>query len=232
MGGSCDHPSPLGFKESVKKILLGKDIELVGSKYDTEVLESGVNVSEGHFTNPNENSLSADNEQSLDQELCKSAMMFCSLSLIDSKTEPEIPEPTDKSLSEEMETEGLYYFGGYIAQKFSQYKFLQEGSEEGNKQDWIQKIENHPGTLTRPGMKFFKQLEEMEKYFRCYHGNTALRAGKDSVKTLTNEITNYIDLPLNVVQFYVKCKVFFRMRILHREISFSRKVIKKMAKLR
>lgn len=50
MLGCCDHPSPVGMKNCVKKILLGRDIALVGSKYNTQTQESAKNLSECQFT--------------------------------------------------------------------------------------------------------------------------------------------------------------------------------------
>lgn len=229
MGGCSDHPSPLRIKHCVKNYLLGRDIELVGTKYNTHTQENDISISESFFSN-SQGAQPSDISDSLNEELCMSAMMFCSLDLSDSMPDQELPEETEIFFEEEMEKEGLQYLGGYIVHKFPQYGLL--GSEtEGGSDNWIKTISRHEWKLKEPSRVFFRQLREMEAYFKCYHGEKSLQVGKNAVKTLTNEIAKYVKLPLEVITFFVKCRIFFRMRILNRGIKSSRQIVRKMKKL-
>lgn len=130
-----------------------------------------------------------------------------------------------------MEKEGLRYFGGYIAHKFPKYSFLSLKSELNN-EGWIAKIARHDGKHTEPSNYFFKPLQEMETYFKLYNGEKSLKPGTDTVKTMTQVLAKYIKLSEEVIRMFVKCRMFFRMRILNKDIKSSRQTTKKMAKLK
>lgn len=71
----------------------------------------------------------------------------------------------------------------------------------------------------------------MEAYFKLFHGDTNLLPDTDVEKRLTLETAKYIELPVEVIWLFVKCRMFFGMRILKRGIKSSRQIIKKIAKL-
>ena len=71
----------------------------------------------------------------------------------------------------------------------------------------------------------------MEKLFKTYHGEKHLKAGKASVATLAGDIANLISLPKDVISFYVKCRIFFRIRILNQNMVKERRDKRKMNKL-
>lgn len=71
-------------------------------------------------------------------------------------------------------------------------------------------------------MWFFKQLEEMEKLFNCFHGTKS-----DSVKTLSNIIYSCIPvLPADVIEYFVRCRMLFRIKVLNKENTDESKKIK------
>ena len=73
----------------------------------------------------------------------------------------------------------------------------------------------------------------MENLFQCYHGEANLRAGKDSVKKLTEYVKNLVSsgLPEDVIRYFVHCRLHFRMRILNKKLAETRKTKRKMSKL-
>lgn len=158
-------------------------------------------------------------------------MLFTSLNQKDALTETGNLNTVDETFENVMEKEGLQYVGGYIAYKFSQYSNLGSKITAADSDTWISQIQKTQSSLMKPSSEFLKQLEEMEGLFKCYHGEKELKPGKESVKTVTNDIATYVELPLDVIRFFVRCRIFFRMRILNRNIKSSRQVTKKLAKL-
>lgn len=131
-----------------------------------------------------------------------SAMLFSSMDvnvetandIENDENKEEMLHVSQTNLEECVSTEGLEYFGGYIAHKFSKYDFLgKKEVEESN--SWINAVSRRKGALFTPKDDFWKKLQAMERLFVCYHGQKTLRQGKDSMKNLTKEICKYISLP-------------------------------------
>ena len=63
----------------------------------------------------------------------------------------------------------------------------------------------------------------MENMFLCHHGDKDLKPGKGVINSLTESIKNCLvgenDLPIEVIRFYVRCRTFFRIRRLNRDIT-------------
>ena len=84
MGSCYDHPSPIQVKYGIRKYLLGRGAALVGQNYNTE--RECVDVS---HPNSDSNRNTASKDESLNQELCLSAMLFTTLDVKESETESE-----------------------------------------------------------------------------------------------------------------------------------------------
>ena len=133
-------------------------------------------------------------------------------------------------LAKAVEKEGLAYFGGFIAHKFPQYDYL--GSKASNEEDtWIGVISRGNKKLMKPSHEFLEKLKKMENLFLCHHGVEALQPGKNIVQNLADHIAQLIYLPKEVIVYYVRCRMFFRIRVLNRKIISSRKIFNKMSKL-
>lgn len=242
MGVCHQHPSPVDVKYRIRKYLLGKNTDLMGGNYNTERHNDDTSMSQAYFSESSGHQSETThhgNTEELDKELLLSAMLFSSLdwqSPINEGNENVDPEEyhvQGTTLEVEMETEGLRYLGGFIVSKFPQYKFLGSHAPE-NDNTWIGAVSRVKTKLMSPSTLFFEQLKYMENLFMCYHGNNDLRSGKKSIKTLANMISEYVALPSEVVTYFVRCRMFFRIRILNRKISKSSTkvgVSKKMAKL-
>lgn len=82
-----------------------------------------------------------------------------------------------------------------------------------------------------PSSTFFSQLKVMEAMFRFYHGEKELKEGKGCVNILSIDSGNHVLLP-EVIKFFVKCRLFFSMRILNKETGrCKRKLVNKVGKL-
>lgn len=85
-----------------------------------------------------------------------------------------------------------------------------------------------------PSTEFFKELKHMETHFKTYHGNNELKPEKISIHNMAEEISKYVTLPSDVIEYFVGCRLFFRMRILNRNLQKSSNkvcVSKELAKL-
>lgn len=234
MGGTYDHPSPLSVKHRMRAYLMGKDSSLMGAKYNTlgEIKENCFTLS-SCSTSTNEQSA----EIALNSELCLSAMSFIASAsddreeITDNMGEEEVD--LGRSLENATHAQGMAYFGGYIVRKFPHHnlgsKFL-----KSEKSSWIDAIGRQSEKLMKPNDEFLRKLQIMGQLFNCYHGETTLKPGKAVMTKLAKEMQQHVDLPEEVLKFYVRCRTFFRMRILNGKIrrqGMERKLEKKMKKV-
>ena len=237
MGGSYQHPSVLQVKYRIRAYLVGKNCELVGSNHNTDKENHDVNLSKVPFAGCHADQVQNDstNTEDLESELLISAMFF--------SCEPDITEEGKEnssiSLGDEetmlescMASEGLRYVGGFLVRKFPQYGHLGESVTVHDK-TWIGEISRFQSKLKTPSKYFFEKLQVMEKLFVCFHGKKTLKAGKNSIVTLSRLINKYVNLPSEVINYFVRCRFFFRMRILNREKqSYYKRCNKQIKQLR
>ena len=132
-------------------------------------------------------------------------------------------EITTKTTAEVIEEESLRYIGGYIVKKFSA-KYPNLGCKNKNtipsKQTWIDCVNR--GELYTPSSEFFSQLVVMSDVFKALHGD-ALQEGKGSIRKLSDAIENVLssgirpdyDVPDEVIWFFSKISIYFRIRHLN-----------------
>lgn len=234
MGSSHQHPSAVQVKFRLRAYLLGKNCELVGSNYNTEKENGDVSLSEMSFPKSSADHCEIDNteKETIESELLLSAMLFSTDQSFDSEgnENSEVPTVKQASLEDCMEAEGLRYVGGFITRKFPQYSL--GGNVTSDDNTWVGQICRNDGKLMVPSEEFYEKLKLMEKLFVCFHGKKLLKPGKCCMSRLSKIIHEHVDLPKEVVHYFVKCRVFFRIRILNRsKKDTSNKVQKKMKKL-
>ena len=242
MGSAYDHPSPLSFKHRVRAHLLGKDSKLMGSKYNVITENNDVPMISDSFSkdmlsiSDSENSVT----DSLQNELSLSAVILTNLH-IDDIDDPYISDgkenqdfPDDSipflNLGSEMKKEGLRYFGGYIAFKFPQHEFLGSHVTSQNN-SWNAVASWKPGSLMTPSESFWCDLQKMEHLFLCYHGQKSLTPGRNTTEKLTMEICRHVTLPQEVIRFFARTRMFFRMRNLNRNLRLHKSENRKYSKL-
>ena len=173
---------------------------------------------------------------SFEPELCLSANYFAlgeNESTVNNTCDDEIDDLPEEchNLESEMETEGLRFLGGFIVRKFPNYEFLGSNVEDGDN-TWIGHVAREKGKLMKPYQSFFEQLKKMDYLFKCHHGEHKLKPGKAAVFSLSRDIAKLVSLPVDVITYFVRCRMFFRMRNLNRKICSSRKNVHKMSKLK
>lgn len=107
-----------------------------------------------------------------------------------------------------------------MVHKFPQYQELGCVANKGNS-TWVE-VQNRYGGLMTLSANFLKQLKTMERMFIIYHGNKELKAGKDAIKSLSGDIQSIVELPAEVITYFVRCRMFFRIRALNRKLRGSK----------
>ena len=70
---------------------------------------------------------------------------------------------------------------------------------------------------------FYSQITTMREVFQTVYGDT-LKEGKDCCKRIVSEIESVgVDLPKDVIAFFAKISVFFRIRRLNSVIRINKK---------
>lgn len=232
MGGNNDNPSPVQIKYRVKKYLLGKEIALMGCGYNTHQDSDTTTVSDLllSVSEIDTNTTNTVTRVNLNEELCLSAMIFALDKEELNAYDPPSFDVQGMNFEDAMEAEGLRYVGGFLVKKFPQYEFLGSNSTK-NDNTWISACSRVEGKLKTPNKDFLEKLIIMEKLFNCYHGNSLLKAEENAFKNLTTYMVQLVSLPEDVIAYFIKCRVFFRMRILNRKLSEKARVMKKKAKL-
>lgn len=77
--------------------------------------------------------------------------------------------------------------------------------------------------MFQPSNEFFEKLKIMEKLFLCHYGGKCLKPGKGAIKMLAADMSKLISLPIDVIFFVIRCRMFFRMRELNKNKISSRK---------
>ena len=217
---------------------IGKDSALVGDKYNSDRESYDASVSEGKFTDMKGNTSgnNGSDANSLKPDLCLSANFFVldeNESIVNNTCDDELDDLPDEchNLENEMESDGLRFLGGFIVRKFPNFEFLGSNVEDGDS-TWIGYVAREKGKLMKPYQSFFEQLKKMEYHFKCHHGEHKLKPGKAAVFSLSRDIAKLVSLPVDVITYFVRCRMFFRMRNLNRKICSSRKNVHKMSKLK
>ena len=229
MDASYDHPTPLEVKHRIRSYLLGKETSITGRKCNSLKELDSSNISEGMFRNENSCENSDSNETELQRELTISAMVFASIEeekMLEENSENFDTEFQERTLETAADEEGLRYVGGFLASKFPEYQFLGCKLKKVHG-TWISEVERDKDKLTSPSAEFFEKLKIMEKLFKLYHGEKLLRPGKGVIRFLANHIENCVSLPSKVVLFFVRCRMFFRMRVLNTQSVSCRQKIKR-----
>lgn len=234
MGGPNDYPSPLSFKYRIRAHLLGREPGLLDEcrKISKEYSDNKLGQSSLHKVSE----LTGEEHDTDHNNLLEEDNSLTGVYLHDIEDEQHIMEsdlmediqeyPNIESLAE---IEGLRYFGGFLAQKFKNYPALASGKAT-NLNTWIAKVERKAGCLTEPTEGFLSVLRQMEAMFISHHGVIGLQAGKKAVETLSTNICKKVKLPEEIVTYFVKCRVFFRIRILNDKKNTTWPSLKKVAK--
>lgn len=215
--------------------MLGKDVSLISDKTATsECREENYDCITSHTEAISRHKQHKEYEESaLAVEMCLTSILFKDLDIEledESKSNPyEVDEAHHsdvESTEAVIEEEALRYIGGYIVKKFvGTYAYLGKKASNceivSNSKSWIEMIDR--GQLYLPSDVFFSQLVKMRAMFKAVHGES-LREGKYCFSSLASAIERMgIDLPTDVMLFFCKISVYFRMKHLNKVIDMEKK---------
>ena len=208
----------------------------MASKYNVDKNDNEENMSGAAFSrfNDEHTPLSVYCKSNLQSKLTLSGMVFCLPGKSEESEEMDMDKENTNNLDLEMkvleeviEEEGLAFFGGFVVHKFPQYNL---GSKASTTEDsWISTLDR--GNLMKPSFEFLEQLKSMEKMFKCYHGLKTLKPGKTCVQKASSLIAELVSLPKEVITYFVRCRMFFRMRVLNKKLISSKKTVNKLKKM-
>lgn len=227
MHGPYEHPNALDMKFRLKKLLLGKNVALLSEK--TNVVTDNVDcltTNEGQLLCNKDKTFS---ERELAVELYMTSKCFKDLGVgyelqYDVNPENEDVEHGCEAIDEVIEKESLRYIGGYIVKKFAvKYPDLGQKANICMSKDetWIERVNR--GELYVPSEDFYSQLTTMREIFKTINGDS-LKEGKGCFKKIISAIESVgVNLPSDVIAFFAKISVFFRMRKLNTDIRINKK---------
>ena len=237
MRGTYDHPNAVTFKYRLKHLLLGKDVTLLAQKPNTTAANFDC-LSNKAKLEKRENEVSCFDERQLASELYITSLCFKDLDVgpdvnyeydnIDENLRDcviSVYNPK-KAIHVVIEEESLKYIGGYIVKKFNtKYPHLGHKASDcrptAMAKTWIDEVNR--GGLYAPADTFFSQLTTMREKFTVIHGDS-LKEGKECLRTLVRELENLgLDVPHDVISFFAKISVYFRIRNLNNNIKTNKK---------
>ena len=232
MSGTYEHPNAVNFKYRIRKLLLGRGVHLISKRTNTENLEELDCSSSTPNLRRKSNGENSYTDRDLNVELCVTSSIFQDMEIED--INPDISEwqEDDLEMNKEntaesvIEEEALLYVGGYIVKKFQfEYPHLGQKVSEDNRFEstWTGTLDK--GKLYVPSDEFSTQLSMMRRTFTAVHGST-LQEGRDCMRTMVTDLTKIVDVPHDVLYFFVKISVFFRIRHLNKQIIAERKKLK------
>ena len=231
MHGPYEHPNAITVKFRLKKLLLGKDVALLSEKANvtTDNLDC-LSTSDGLMKTNNERKTFC--ERDLAVELYITSNCFKDLDVgceLENAVDDEIDDGEHgcKSIDVVIEEESLRYIGGYIVRKFCvKYPHLGQKASECVTKDKRWTDEVNRGELYAPSELFYSHLTIMREVFQTVHG-VSLQAGKECFKKIVSEIECAgVDLPNDVIAFFAKISVFFKIRKLNNDIRINKKKAK------
>ena len=100
----------------------------------------------------------------------------------------------------------------------------------GEKDNWVACKDR--GGLKHMNTKFFYSFVELEEIFRKRHSDQLLEEGQ-ALTWMVKLAEHVQDIPKDVIQFYFRCRIYFRVRELNQKLSFekARKKCQKMNKI-
>lgn len=238
MSGPFEHPNAVDFKFRLRKVLLGKEVSLVSDKVNSRSKDDDCDcISSQSSLRKNQDMNVMANERKLAVEICVTSFIFKNMdvelesdnSIVDDDIDRnirgiDVTENGTKSVATVIEEESLRYIGGYIVNKFAlKYPYLgkKASSQASSNQTWIDMVNR--GNLYIPSDHFYSQLTIMREVFKSLHSE-GLTEGSQCLKTLTSDLESAnVDIPKEVIAFFAKISLFFRMRHLNKLLLEKKK---------
>ena len=226
MGRGYEHPDPVSFKYRMRQFILSKKHVLVSINPNTLPFRKDVFVVEGIREFQNCSSpikkgvgelLELDGERN-DENNLDAKIVEC-MSLDEDFEEFVVPKD---------EVDGFHYVLGFVAFKFKD-KYPYFCSKE-KKNTWVASKDR--GGLKHMNDDFLESFTKLEEVFRNRHLQT-LFAESEAIAKLTMMAGHIKDIPADVKEYYLRCRIYFRVKTLNKALSLekTRKKFKKMKKI-
>lgn len=225
MGRGYEHPDPVSFKYRMRQFILSKKHVLVSINPNTLPFRKDVFVVEGIREFQNCSSpikkgvgelLELDGERN-DENNLDAKVVEC-MSLDEDFEEFVVPKD---------EVDGFHYVLGFVAFKFKdQYPYF---CSKEKKNTWVALKDR--GSLKHMNDDFLESFTKLEEVFRKRHLQT-LFGESEAVAKLTMMAGRIKDIPEDVKEYYLRCRIYFRIKTLNKALSLekTRKSLKKMKK--
>ncbi len=230
ISGADTHPAAVDFKNRFRLVILGQSAEYVVQTASVKFLEEeeapvmlsqqlvdGVSEVESEISPDLSVPVEDDNNNSVPESSQEPEAM------LETVTEVDIPmgenlTPLQKLSSEE----ALKFISGYIA-----FKMKKEHPELGTT-GFMANLASCPwidifsyGGLTRPTQEWYDQVRHFEKEFQHIHGSDLLREPKIVSSFQAHLHQKFPEVPEDLVRFYAKMRVHFRLKYLRRQFKKS-----------
>lgn len=214
IGRYNDHPTPLSFQNRLKVYIMGKETTVLSSNTNTAESESTPSVAQGiqEITDASESIVTP-------EDSCLTSHVFTPDFIVPaSEYENSAEDDFELRFPEE---EAIDHFLGFIVHKFqAKYPHLGTVLSKTNKDSsWDAHITQGGLKVLNPSYRnFFLTLEQN---FREYHG-VSLRKGKEAIEGVLKRVNIPIDIPREVASYFVRCRIYFRIKQLNCKIKESK----------
>lgn len=192
IGGLHDHPTAMEFEYRLRKFLLGRNQTMLCQEY-------AANVNSYPFEN------SSDSAFTITAELLN-----------------HIPDESQSFDDEEdsitnLQHDGIQHIAGYVAYRLRHQENLGKPTSHDNGfvTTWIDELSE--GGLYRPGEEFLKTIYKLETIFNKYNG-IGLKSKTNYIEGLL-EMSSEIEGSDNMKKLFFRCKMYFRMRNMNRNLT-------------
>ena len=195
-GGLHDHPDALQFKYRLRSYILQRN--------------------EGSFSSFG--NVDDDDTPNIPMDEINLCGKYFSAFKNDVSSSPEEPVNSDESdLTKDLtdiEYDGLENLAGYVCHKLKEPNSFIASSQSSN-YTWVSHLSE--GGLSKPSTEFLGHMEELEKIFKSVNSNK-LHISKNYLKNLM-QISSSISCSEKAKLLFYRCRMYFRIRDLNRELN-------------
>lgn len=217
IGGLYDHPTALQFKYRLRNYLMGRNDDIISENSNVEQGSDTPNLATENISSGNDAVPAYKNDQ--DDCTIVTGQMFNAL---------EVPIECEDKVTEEEEKklywDGLENLAGFVAFKLRTTETLGYFPKQDDaNSSWINHLSE--GGLQKPKPEFLLKCRELDDIFENYNG-FALKLTTNYMKNLLLS-AKHVDLSDHAKALFFKCKMYFKIRTLNRDLQENSKVKKR-----
>lgn len=233
IGGLYDHPTALQFKYRLRNYLMGRNDEVISESANVARTSDAPNIAIASISGVSNLDTY---ENDIDDSEIVTGQMFGALTLnlpnnsdVDENQSVDVSDKVVEQHVQELEWDGLENLAGFIAfklQKKEKLGYIPDSNETSF--SWVNHLSE--GGLLKPNLDFLTKCNELDHIFKNFN-NESLKLSKNYLKTLM-DLAQSVDLSIEAKHLFFRCKMYFKIRMLNRNIKEKSKVRKrKMTKI-